>query len=174
MSPSFILLFSILDRCANTRKFWPLSWGYCWHRDWSPGRDSSDSSPGVLSVYQKDWRVWWPFSCPAFPKANRHAWEREGHSPLSLGLHLLLLLPKPLLLGTNSCGLSFPGFQTSCTPLSLGLVIPIPIWVTVGGSNSIPKPPGSEVMVQEGKQMRMKGGAGESELCALLTIGGRG
>lgn len=38
-------------------------------------------------------------------------------SPLSLGLDLLLLLSKPLLLGTNSCGSLL---HASCTPLSLG------------------------------------------------------
>ncbi|KAK1330162.1 hypothetical protein QTO34_010348 [Cnephaeus nilssonii] len=40
-------------------------------------------------------------SCPASSKAKDHAWEREGDSPLFLGLDLLLL-PKSLLLRTDS------------------------------------------------------------------------
>lgn len=58
-------------------------------------------------------------SCAASCKAKRRAWEM-GDFPLSLGLDLLLLVPIPLLLGTNSCGLSFPGLQASRTRLSLG------------------------------------------------------
>lgn len=122
MSPSFFLLSSFHDRWFNTTKFWPPTWGYCRHRDWSPGWGCCDSSPCVLSVYQKEWRVWWPFFLFRFSKANCRAWEREGDfAPVSAPGSAPP--SKYLLLGTNSCGSLL---HASWTPLSWTQLFPSP------------------------------------------------
>lgn len=109
---------------------------------------------------------------PLSPRLTTMLGRGKETLSLSLGLDLLLLL-KPLLLGTKSCG----SLHASCIPLCLGHGDSLPHLIREGRSSYAPLTPsqGSQGPRRKTNE-EMKGGAGESKLCALSTTatgGGR-
>lgn len=111
-------------------------------------------------------------SCSSFSKSNCHAWEREeDFAPVSAPGSVPPFFLNPCFLALIPVDLFFmlPGPHSL-----LDTVIPIYIWLRGGRSPYVFISQSGKTRSQEETNEEMKGGAGESESRALLTVvGGR-
>lgn len=143
ISPSFILPFSIHNRWLNrrwlnSRESWPLTRGYHWHRDWSPGRGGSDAALVYLCTAERleGMMAFPPVQLPARLSAMLGKGETSpclwawicSSSFLNPCFSALIPMASPSLV----FGLPIPDSL-------LDMVIPIPIWFRGDRSNFVPR-----------------------------------